>query len=112
MDFRLLVWKKYYEAFKQQPNDLKIALIYSFGVNDAIDDGLFDENSESTENLSKSDRDFLDSAIDDYNKMFDTNYSVNTFDGYFKDVSKRVKNAEIDKISEINVDILLINNNI
>ena len=46
--------KKYYQAFKEQPNDLKIALIYSFGVNDAIDDGLFDENSESTENLSKS----------------------------------------------------------
>lgn len=48
--------KKYYEEFKKQPNDLKIALIYSFGVNDAIDDGLFDENSESTDNLNQSDR--------------------------------------------------------
>lgn len=97
--------KKYYEAFKQQPNDLKIALIYSFGVNDAIDDGLFDENSESTENLSKSDRDFLDSAIEDYNKMFGTSYdtSAEKFQNYYKDVSLRMKNREIDMLIVANM---------
>ena len=97
--------KKYYEAFKQQPNDLKIALIYSFGVNDAIDDGLFDENSESTENLSKSDRDFLDSAIDDYNKMFGTSYDTSSekFQNYYKDVSLRMKNKEIDMLIVANM---------
>ena len=97
--------KKYYEAFKQQPNDLKIALIYSFGVNDAIDDGLFDENSESTENLSKSDRDFLDSAIDDYNKMFGTSYDTSSekFQNYYKDVSLRMKNKEIDLLIVANM---------
>ena len=97
--------KKYYEAFKQQPNDLKIALIYSFGVNDAIDDGLFDENSESTENLSKSDRDFLDAAIADYNKMFGTSYdtSAEKFQNYYKDVSLRMKNKEIDMLIVANM---------
>lgn len=97
--------KKYYEAFKQQPNDLKIALIYSFGVNDAIDDGLFDENSESTENLSKSDRDFLDLAIEDYNKMFGTSYdtSPEKFQNYYKDVSLRMKNKEIDMLIVANM---------
>ena len=97
--------KKYYEAFKQQPNDLKIALIYSFGVNDAIDDGLFDENSESTENLSKSDRDFLDSAIADYNKMFGTSYDTSSekFQNYYKDVSLRMKNKEIDMLIVANM---------
>ena len=97
--------KKYYEAFKHQPNDLKIALIYSFGVNDAIDDGLFDENSESTENLSKSDRDFLDAAIDDYNKMFGTNWdtSSDNFQSYYKDVSLRMKNKEIDLLIVANM---------
>ena len=97
--------KKYYEAFKQQPNNLKIALIYSFGVNDAIDDGLFDENSESTENLSKSDRDFLDSAITDYNKMFGTSYDTSSekFQNYYKDVSLRLKNKEIDLLIVANM---------
>lgn len=45
----------------------------------------------------------LERIINDYNKMFDTNYSVNTFDGYFKDVSKRVKNAEIDILIVVNM---------
>lgn len=97
--------KKYYEEFKKQPNDLKIALIYSFGVNDAIDDGLFDENSESTDNLNQSDRDFLDSAIDDYNKMFGTSYDTSSekFQNYYKDVSLRMKNKEIDLLIVANM---------
>ncbi len=97
--------KKYYEEFKKQPNDLKIALIYSFGVNDAIDDGLFDENSESTMELNQSDRDFLDAAIDDYNKMFGTSYDTSTekFQNYYKDVSLRMKNKEIDLLIVANM---------
>lgn len=97
--------KKYYEEFKKQPNDLKIALIYSFGVNDAIDDGLFDENSESTTELNQSDRDFLDGAIADYNKMFGTSYdtSADKFQNYYKDVSLRMKNKEIDLLIVANM---------
>lgn len=97
--------KKYYEEFKRQPHDLKIALIYSFGVNDAIDDGLFDENSESTDNLSKTDRDYLDSAIHDYNKMFGTSYDTSSekFQNYYKDVSLRMKNKEIDLLIVANM---------
>lgn len=97
--------KKYYDEFKKQPNDLKIALIYSFGVNDAIDDGLFDENSETTDNLSKSDRDFLDGAITDYNKMFGTSYDTSSekFQNYYKDVSLRMKNKEIDLLIVANM---------
>jgi len=91
--------KKYYESFKRNPNNnLKIALIYSYGVNDPIDDGLLDENNESTLNLSQSDRDYLDYAIKDYNKMFGTSYdtSSDSFQNYYKDVSLRMKNKEID----------------
>ncbi len=97
--------KKYYEEFKKQPNDLKIALIYSFGVNDAIDDGLFDENSESTTELNQSDRDFLDGAIADYNKMFGTSYDTSSekFQNYYKDVSLRMKNKEIDLLIVANM---------
>jgi len=91
--------KKYYQSFKVDTNhNLKVALIYSFGVNDEVADGLEDENSESTENLNKSDRDYLDSAINDYNKLFGTSYDTSSekFQNYYKDVSLRMKNKEID----------------
>ena len=102
--------KKYYSEFKNQlanvPGDkkLKIALIYSFGVNDDID-GMIDENSDDTSGLDDSSRDFLDNAISDYNKMFSTNYDTSSdkFQNYYKDVSERVKNREIDLLIVVNM---------
>ena len=91
--------KMYYQAFKNIPdNNLKIALIYSYGVNEEVVDYFDEENSESTENLSKSDRDFLEVAISDYNKMFGTSYDTSSekFQNYYKDISLRMKNREID----------------
>ena len=92
--------KEYYEEFKKQQKQLnsklKIALIYSYGVNG--EDGVIDENSESTESLTTDDRTFLENAIKDYNKMFKTNYDTSSekFQNYYKDVSLRMKNREID----------------
>ena len=92
--------KEYYTEFKQnlslKNSNLKIALIYSYGVNG--EDGVIDENSESTESLSVDDRTFLDNAIKDYNKMFETSYDTSSekFQNYYKDVSLRMKNREID----------------
>ena len=91
--------KKYYSEFKNTKNhNLKIALIYSYGANDEVVDGVYDENSETTEGLNKSDRDFLELAIKDYNKMFGTSYDTTgeKFQNYYKDVSLRMKNKEID----------------
>ncbi len=92
--------KEYYEEFKKQQEqlntNLKIALIYSYGVNG--EDGVIDENSETTEALSTDDRKFLDDAIADYNKMFGTSYDTSSerFQNYYRDVSLRMKNREID----------------
>ena len=92
--------KEYYSEFKKQlslkNSNLKVAIIYSYGVNG--EDGVIDENSESTEALSTDDRTFLDNAIKDYNKMFGTSYDTSSekFQNYYKDVSLRMKNREID----------------
>ena len=92
--------KEYYAEFKKilanKNSNLKVALIYSYGVNG--EDGVIDENSESTEALSTDDRTFLDNAIKDYNKMFGTSYDTSSerFQNYYKDVSLRMKNREID----------------
>ncbi|QEH45565.1 type I restriction endonuclease subunit R [Aggregatibacter actinomycetemcomitans] len=95
--------KFYYEAFKKQQsaveNPLKIATIFSFAANeeqDAVGD-ITDESFE-VEAMNSSAKEFLKSAIDDYNKYFATNYDVDgkSFQNYYRDLAKRVKNKEID----------------
>ena len=101
--------KAYYEEFKKQMGEnpkLKVALIYSFGANEDTEEGILtEENSEDTSNLDESSRDFLDLAIDDYNEMFATNYdtSADKFQNYYKDVSQRMKNREIDLLIVANM---------
>ena len=103
--------KAYYEEFQKQMEadagkKLKVALIYSFGANEDSDDGILtEENSEDTSNLDASARDFLDHAIDDYNKMFKTHYDTSSekFQNYYKDVSLRMKNREIDLLIVANM---------
>jgi type I restriction enzyme R subunit len=68
--------KIYYNEFKKQlenlPSDkqLKIATIFSYAANEEEPDGTIDENPEDTTKLDQTSRDFLESAIQDYNKMF------------------------------------------
>lgn len=110
--------KLYYTEFKRQmdklpqaapagqPHKLRVATIYSYGVNESEnDDFVEDENSENTDGLDKSSRDFLEMAIDDYNKIFKTNYDTSSdkFQNYYKDVSLRMKNREIDILIVVNM---------
>lgn len=105
--------KLYYLEFKRQmaqltpDRQLRVATIFSYGANEANDGtGLpDDENSDSTDGLDQSSRDFLESAIKDYNTMFQTNYDTSSerFQNYYKDVSLRMKNREIDLLIVVNM---------
>lgn len=103
--------KLYYEEFKRQMKEkpdkkLKVAVIYSYGANESEEDGLIDEeNPEDTSSLDQSSRDFLEAAISDYNEMFHTNYSTDgdRFQNYYKDVSLRMKNKELDLLIVVNM---------
>ncbi len=104
--------KIYYEEFRRQMLEkpdkaLRIAVIYSYGANESEDDDgtLGEENSEDTSKLDKTSRDFLESAISDYNELFHTNYSTDgdKFQNYYKDVSLRMKNKEIDMLIVVNM---------
>ena len=95
--------KVYYQTFKQLQsavkNPLKIATIFSFAANeeqDAIGD-IVDESFE-VDAMNSSAKEFLKSAIDDYNGYFKTNYDVDakSFQNYYRDLAKRVKNKEVD----------------
>lgn len=103
--------KLYYQEFQKQmaadpTKRLRVALIYSYGANEGEADGILDEeNSEDTSALDQSSRDFLDAAIQDYNEMFHTNYSTDSdrFQNYYKDVSLRMKNKELDLLIVVNM---------
>lgn len=74
---------KYYELFKKKSHDLKIATIFTFKANEDLSE-------------SKHSQDLLDKYMQDYNKMFETNFTSDDFKQYHADVSKRMKNREID----------------
>ncbi len=103
--------KLYYQEFKKQmaadpAKRLRVATIYSYGANEEEADGILDEeNSEDTSALDQNSRDFLEAAIRDYNETFHTNYSTDSdkFQNYYKDVSLRMKNKELDLLIVVNM---------
>ena len=104
------VAKKYYYEFKKQleekNSDLKIATIFSFGANEEDGlDGILADESFDTDKLDVTSREFLDAAIADYNAMFKTNYDTSSkgFQDYYKDLSLKVKNREIDILIVVNM---------
>ncbi len=103
--------KLYYQEFKKQmaadpKRKLRVAVIFSYGANEEEADGILDEeNPEDTSALDQNSRDFLESAIRDYNEMFHTNYDTSSdkFQNYYKDVSLRMKNKELDLLIVVNM---------
>ena len=103
--------KLYYDEFRKimdadPTKKLKIAVIYSYAANEEEADGILDEeNPEDTSALDQTARDFLDSAIKDYNEMFHTSYDTSSdkFQSYYKDVSLRMKNKELDLLIVVNM---------
>ena len=104
--------KMYYQEFKKQQEGLpeaqrlKIATIFSYGANEEeLDGALPEENPESTTALDQQSRDFLEGAIQDYNKLFSTNYDTSNdrFQNYYKDLSLRMKNRQVDLLIVVNM---------
>lgn len=95
--------KLYYESFKNlQKNTekpLTIATIFSFAANEEQSSvgEILDESFEVTA-MDSSAKEFLSSAIDDYNAVFKTNFNVdsNEFQNYYRDLAKQVKDRKVD----------------
>ncbi|EAI4324632.1 type I restriction endonuclease subunit R [Campylobacter upsaliensis] len=98
---------RYYEEFKRQQASLpeskalKIGIIYSYAPNDELEE----ESSEDTTALPKSQRDFLDAAIDDYNAIFKCRFdnSADNFQNYYKDFSQKLRNKDLDLAIVVNM---------
>jgi type I restriction enzyme R subunit len=103
--------KRYYLEFKKQQaalapdRRLKVATIFSYAANEDVSDNYLDEEGFETSSLDQSSRDFLEEAIKDYNALFGTSYdtSADKFQNYYKDLSLRLKNREIDLVIVVNM---------
>lgn len=84
---------KYYDIFKAINHDLNISGIFSYGAN------------EDAEGKDEHSRDALERIIGDYNEMYSTNFSTDTFSAYHKDISDRVKGKKTKSL-----DILIVVN--
>ena len=96
--------KMYYEEFKKQqanlPEDkkLKVATIFSYAPNEERASGEIEEESMSSSAMSTTAKQFLTNVVEDYNSFFQTNFTIdgNGFENYYKDLSSRVRNKEVD----------------
>lgn len=103
--------RSYYGEFKRQQTGLvpdkklKVGIIFSYAANEAVEDGALEEEEFETNHLSGAARDFLDEAIKDYNAMFGTSFdtSADKFQNYYKDLSLRLKQREIDLVIVVNM---------
>jgi type I restriction enzyme R subunit len=100
------VLKRYYTLLKaKKPADFKIAAIFTYQANedesgDMLDIDLF-AGEGSTGNQHS--RDFLEGCIQDYNRLFSTNFSTDRFYDYYRDLQKRIKNKEVDLVIVVNI---------
>lgn len=103
--------KRYYSAFaaaqERIPPEqrLKVGLVYSFAPNEAPEDEWLEEESFDVAALDEPSRDFLEGAIGDFNAMFGTRWDTSSggFDGYYTDLSKRLKQRELDLVIVVNM---------
>ncbi|MDO4497350.1 MAG: type I restriction endonuclease subunit R [Bacteroidales bacterium] len=95
----------YYNEFKRQmaepdAEQLSIATIFTFAANEETAEvpEFIEEDPEAVVQLDPTSKEFLEGAIRDYNAQFGTSYdtSGDKFQNYYKDISLRMKNKQID----------------
>lgn len=100
---------KYYREFQKQiaasNRQFTIATIFSYAANEDDPEDVLQEEGFDTDTLDQTSRDFLENAIQDYNKTFNTNFDTSSdkFQNYYKDLSMRVKNREVDLLIVVNM---------
>lgn len=104
---------RYYEEFRTQLEArcerLVVATIFSYSPNEEAEPvaeaSLLPDEGFEADRLDSGSRDFLESAIGDYNRAFNVNFGTDgdKFENYYKDLSQRVKNREVDLLIVVNM---------
>ena len=104
--------RTYYEEFARQQEHLppvqrlKVATIFSAQANPNSEVDIIEDEDFDTSKLSGDNLEFLAGAVSDYNEMFATNYDAHdpeSFENYYKDLSQRIKNREVDLVIVVNM---------
>ncbi|MGC9222197.1 MAG: type I restriction endonuclease subunit R, EcoR124 family, partial [Solirubrobacteraceae bacterium] len=107
--------KRYYHLFDNLQRErqvtkpgyraLTVAVIYSYTPNETEPDGLLAEEGFETDALPPASRAFLEQAVKDYNELFGTSFdtSADKFESYYKDLSRRLKDRELDLLIVVNM---------
>lgn len=101
--------RAYYNQFKELQatlpvsQRLRVATIFSCSANSETEEDWWDDELENSD--TQSNEEFLADAINDYNEMYGTSYttSADSFDGYYKNLSKRLKERDIDLVIVVNM---------
>lgn len=100
------VLKKYYKLLKaKKAEDFSIATIFTYKANedessDMLDVDIFGDDNST---INQHSRDFLESCIKDYNKLYSTNFSTDRFYDYYRDLQKRIKEKQVDLVLVVNM---------
>ncbi|MGM8975533.1 type I restriction endonuclease subunit R [Campylobacter jejuni] len=94
VDFAKIYYEEFSRQLKQNKQDLKVGIIYSYEQNEDLDEFASDTQSA---------KEFLSNAIKDYNSHFKSDFSLEKFDNYYKDISQKLKNKELDLLIVVNM---------
>ena len=94
VDFAKIYYEEFSRQLKQNKQDLKVGIIYSYEQNEDLDEFASD---------SQIAKEFLSNAIKDYNSYFKSDFSLEKFDNYYKDISQKLKNKELDLLIVVNM---------
>ncbi|WP_038815533.1 type I restriction endonuclease subunit R [Campylobacter jejuni] len=94
VDFAKIYYEEFSRQLKQNKQDLKVGIIYSYEQNEDLDEFASDTQSA---------KEFLSNAIKDYNSYFKSDFSLEKFDNYYKDISQKLKNKELDLLIVVNM---------
>lgn len=107
--------KAYYTEFSSQMEQLpenrrlKVATIFSATTGESAvsdPDGFIIDEDIETDSLSGDDKEFLIRAVADYNAEMGTSFDIsdqNGFQNYYRDLSQRMKNREVDLLIVVNM---------
>lgn len=89
---------------------LKIATIFSYSANEAVDnDDMLNDDIDTPSKhfqINQSSRDYLEKFVQDYNQLFNCKEHINDakgFNSYYQDISRRIKNKQIDILLVVNM---------
>ena len=111
---------RYYDVFKEEQNKrmqadseyvpLNITAVFTPPMRNCSDEDLPQEEADNNEN-PEGNKEALGIIIDEYNKNYGTNFKVDTFDDYYKDVQQRIKDqkyANKDYPHDKKLDIVIV----